>query len=262
MTQTAAIDRSSPLPLYAQVKRRLKAAILTWPSDSDRFHTEQALCAMYSVSRATIRQAVAELEEEGLLKRRQGSGTHVNRGKIDESFSPLTNFSDQWARSGRALKVEILRLEREAPCPAPFADMLDLDPGDKVLLLERFRLSGSMRIVWDQRFIPHGIADGIPRREFARVSLLDVLASRVEFDRGESHIEAALAGEEHAERLDLLPQDPVLIRHLKYFASDGQVVLAGVSVYRADQVRYKLSAPMRKSGSGLEAEIRMSPAAA
>ena len=259
MNQPAAVDRSSPLPLYAQVKRRLKAAILAWPSDSDRFHTEQTLCAMYSVSRATIRQAVAELEEEGLLKRRQGSGTHVNRGKIDESFSPLTNFSDQWARSGRSLKVELLRLDRAAPCPAPFADVLGLAAGTPVLWLERFRLSGSMRIVWDQRFIPLWVAEGIPRRELSRVSLLDVLARRIEFDRGESQIEAGLAGEEHAERLELLPHDPVLIRHLKYFASDGRVVLAGVSVYRADQVRYTLSAPMRRSGTGLTAEIRMNP---
>jgi len=85
-----------------------------------------------------------------------------------------------------------------------------------------------------------------------------VLASKVEFDRGESQIEAGLAGEEHAERLELLPQDPVLIRHLTYFATDGRPVLAGVSVYRADQVRYKLTAPMRNRDSKLKTEIRMS----
>jgi len=253
-----AIDRNSPLPLYAQVKRRLKAKILSWPSESDRFHTEQALCEIYSVSRATIRQAVAELEDEGLLKRRQGSGTHVNRGKIDESFSPLMNFSDQWAQSGRSLKVELLQLERAAACPAMFAETLGLQPGEKVLRLERFRLSGSMRIVWDQRFMPLWVADGIPRRELSRVSLLDALAKRIEFDRGESQIEAGLAGEEHAERLEVLPHDPVLIRHLKYFASDGRAVLAGVSVYRADQVRYTLSAPMQRPGANLKTEIRSS----
>ncbi len=253
----AAIDRASPLPLYAQVKRRLKAMILSWPSETDRFHTEQALCEIYAVSRATIRQAVAELEEEGLLKRKQGSGTHVNRSKIDESFSPFTNFSDQWAQSGRSLKVEIVRLDRSALCPAPFAEMLRLSDGEKVLHLERFRLSGSMRIVWDQRFVPLYVAEGIPSRELSKVSLLDVLSSRVVFDRGESQIEAGLAGEEHAERLELMPQDPVLIRHLNYFATDGRPVLAGVSVYRADQVRYKLSAPMRNLDANLQTEIRM-----
>ena len=257
MTLQHALDRDSPLPLYAQIKRQLRAAIRSWPQDDDRFHTEQALCGIYGVSRATIRQAVAELEEEGLLRRRQGSGTRVVRPKIDESFTPLTSFSQQWARSGRSLKVEMLRLERGVPCPLPFADMLGLPVGAPTTQIERYRLAGTLRIVWDTRCIPESVAAGIPRRDFTKVSLLDALARKVEFDRGESQLEAMLAGEEHAERLDLLPQDPVLMRHLTYFATDGRPVMAGVSVYRADQVRYTLTAPMRGPGADLKPELRL-----
>jgi GntR family transcriptional regulator len=256
-TSPPALDRASPLPLYAQVKRQLRSVILAWPSDNDRFHTEQALCALYGVSRATVRQAVAELEEEGLLRRQQGSGTRVIRPKIDESFSPMTSFSTQWAQSGRSLKVELVRFERALACPAPFAEMLGLPAGAPATCVERFRRSGPMRIVWDRRFVSLAVTTGIARREFARVSLVDVLAHKVEFERGESQLEAGLAGEEHAERLDLLPTDPVLIRHLTYFATDGRPVMAGVSVYRADQVRYTLTAPMREPGADLTAEVRM-----
>lgn len=247
-----AIDRESPLPLYAQVKRRLRAAILAWPAGNDRFHTEHDLCATFGVSRATVRQAVAELESEGLLRRRQGFGTLVNRQKIEESFTPLTNFRDQWASSGRVLKVELHRAERIA-CPAPFAEMLGLAAGEPVLHLERFRLADGVRVAWDSRFIPKALAAGIARREFAKVSLLDVLARKVDFDRGESQLESALAGDEHAERLDVLPGDPVLLRHLIYFSTEDRPVLAGLSVYRADQVRYKVSAPMRGREPGAEA---------
>jgi GntR family transcriptional regulator len=256
MSQAQVLDRESPLPLYAQVKRRLRSTIMSWPSDSNRFHTEQALCRIYGVGRATIRQAIAELEEEGLLRRRQGSGTIVNRPKIDESFSPLTSFTDQWARSGRSLKVELLRLERMAECPRPFSEMLGIETGSPVVHVERFRLSGSIRIVWDQRFIPVDVAKGMPRQKFAKGSLLDVLSKKVEFDRGESHLEAGLAGEDYAELLELLPQDPVLMRHMRYFAVDGKVVMVGLSVYRADQVRYRLTAPMRGAGTELDAEVR------
>ena len=256
MSALHAIDRESPLPLYAQIKRRLRAAILAWPEGDDRFHTEQTLCETYGVSRATVRQAVAELENEGLLSRRRGFGTLVNRQKIEESFLPSTNFRDQWARSGRSLKVELQRVERIA-CPAPFAEMLGLPAGEPVLYLERFRISGAVRVAWDRRFVPKNVAEGIPRREFAKVSLLDVLARNVEFDRGESQLESALAGEEHAERLELLPGDPVLMRHLIYFATDDRPVMAGLSVYRADQVRYKITAPMRGPGMDVNAEVRI-----
>lgn len=256
MTPQLEVDRDSPLPLYAQVKRRLRTAILSWPADSDRFHTEQALCAMYGVSRATIRQATAELEEEGLLRRRQGSGTLVNRRKIDESFPPVMNYYDQWAQSGRPLKVELLELDRSTACPMPFSEMLGLPPDGQVARIQRFRLSGAMRIAWDLRFVPLEMVRGIPRREFVKVSLLDILARKVTLDRVESMLEAGLAGEEYAERLELLAHDPVLVRHLSYFAADGRPVMAGLSVYRADQVRYKLSAPMRGSDTDLKAEVR------
>jgi DNA-binding GntR family transcriptional regulator len=256
MTPPAALDRASPLPLYAQIKRELRAVIRSWPGEDDRFHTEQALCRLYGVSRATIRQAVAELEREGLLHRRQGSGTRVTRPKIDESFTPLTSFDRQWAKSGRALSVELLRVERAVPCPGPYAERLALPEGAPVTQVERYRRAGGLRIVWDARYIPRPIADGIARREFAKVSLVDVLARRVAFDRGESQLEAALAGDEYAERLDLRPQDPVLVRHLTYHAADGRPVMAGVSVYRADQVRYTITAPMRGPGAEVRPALR------
>jgi GntR family transcriptional regulator len=240
----------------------MRTAILSWPSDSDRFHTEQALCAIYGVSRATIRQATAELEEEGLLRRRQGSGTLVNRGKIDESFPPLTSFFDQWAQSGRPLKVELLDLDRATMCPMPFSEMLCRPRDGQVARIQRSRLSGAMRIAWDLRYVPSELVQGVSRREFVKVSLLDVLGRKVKLDRVESLLEASLAGEEYAERLELLPHDPVLVRHLTYFAADGRPVMAGLSVYRADQVRYKLSAPMQDSEAGLKAEIRVAELAA
>ena len=93
----------------------------------DAFHSDHELCAQFGVSRATIRQALAALEAEGLLRRVQGFGTFVNRHKIEESFTPKMDFLDQWARSGRSLRVEILSMG-ESPCPQPFADHLGMAP--------------------------------------------------------------------------------------------------------------------------------------
>jgi len=259
MTDLHSLDRDSPLPLYAQVKRRLQPQIFSWPVESDRFHTDEQLCELFGVSRATVRKALAELETEGLLQRRQGFGTFVNRKKIEESFSAQADFSDQWAESGHSLSVELLHLGHR-PCPAPFAETLQLDPGTEVLYLERFRVAGAMRIAWDRRFIPKPVAQGIARKAFSNVSLLAVLGRKLRFDRGETQIESALAGEDYAERLQLLPNDPVLIRHMAYFATDQAAVMAGVSVYRADQVRYKLSIPMGDPGGNVDAQVRVGTA--
>jgi GntR family transcriptional regulator len=261
VTHLRLLDRDSPLPLYAQVKRRLLQEILAWPSVDDRFHTDQEVCELFGVSRATVRQAFAELEAEGLLRRRQGFGTFVNRQKIEETFSANANFAHQWAQSGRSLKVEPVLCEQVA-CPEPYAGILNLGRTAEVLYIERYRLSGNSRIAWDRRYIPAGVAAGIARAEFRKVSLLDALKRKGPIERGETQIEAALAGEEYAERLGLMPYEPVLIRHMTYFSADQTPLMTGVSIYRADQVRYKVGMPMQVSGVDVDAEIRVGGAAA
>ena len=81
-------------PLLADVVRDgLRRAVITgtWPP-GDRLPNEDALGGQYSVSRATIREAVRGLVEEGYLSRRQGSGTYVTarpllRNSLDTNFS-------------------------------------------------------------------------------------------------------------------------------------------------------------------------------
>src|SRR4051794_1129490 len=116
MMTSVTLNRDSPLPLYAQVKRALQVKLMSWPAENDRFYTDEELQRIFGVSRATVRQALTELEEEGLVRRRQGFGTFVNRDKIEESFAARNDFSSQWAQSGRSLHVANLNVTRR-PCP-------------------------------------------------------------------------------------------------------------------------------------------------
>jgi len=256
MTPSLIINRDSPLPLYAQVKRQLQAEIMSWPLENDRFYTDQELQGIYGVSRATVRQALTALEDEGLVRRQQGYGTFVNRNKIEESFSTLHDFSSQWAQSGRTLRVENLKVTR-MHCPAPFAKMLGIETHTEVVTMERIRVSGNMRIAWDLRFIPVPIAADIAMEEFENISLIDVLRPKVSIDRGDTQIEATLAGEEYAERLRIAPSAAILIREMAYYDASGQAAFSGISVYRADQVRYKFSAQLQMSGGTVEYDVRI-----
>ncbi len=75
------IDRSAPTPLYYQLKQLLKQLIQKGDlRPGDRLPTEQELCARYSISRAPVRQALAELVREGYVIRRAGAGTFVATG--------------------------------------------------------------------------------------------------------------------------------------------------------------------------------------
>jgi multiple sugar transport system substrate-binding protein len=73
------IDRSSPIPIYHQLKTLIRGQIESglW-RPGDRIPTEQELCQLYDISRAPVRQALKELAQEGVLIRRPGLGTFVN----------------------------------------------------------------------------------------------------------------------------------------------------------------------------------------
>jgi GntR family transcriptional regulator len=253
------LDRRSPLPLYAQIKRRLQAMLVAGSYPGERFHSEPELCALFGVSRATIRQAIQALVEEGLLTRVQGHGTFVNRGKFDEAFGPSMNFLDQWARVGRPLRFELRRFAL-APANEHCAAQLGIAPGTRVLAIERVRHSADAVISYDYRYIHPDFALTVGRDAAAAESLLEILSRRVRLARGENRVEAALAGHDGAALLGVAAAAPVLIREMLYTCELGMPVMAGRSLYRADQVRYSFTVTLStvargEPGAELRAEV-------
>src|SRR5688500_19945056 len=103
------LDEASTLPLYQQLQRKLRAAIanrLLGPDDA--LPPERDLAEELAVSRITVRKAIEGLVEEGLLVRRQGSGTFVSN-RVEKNFSKLTSFSEDMRARGRKPRSEIGR---------------------------------------------------------------------------------------------------------------------------------------------------------
>lgn len=237
------IDRTSPLPLYVQLKRRLMGAILSWSDPELRFPTDDELVRQYGLSRHTVRQAVQELVREGHLRRVRGLGTFVSSRKVAEQFTPRMDFIDQWAQSGRPLTQDIERFERR-PADHDIAAAFGVPAGEEVLYIKRLRRGAGIPVSVDHRYIPGWLADGFSRELAARHSLLDLLKRHTPLDHGEIEIEAALADPRAAEELEIMEGDAVLVRWLRYRDTRGRYVLAGRSTLRADQVRYALRVPI------------------
>lgn len=252
--ESLSLDRDSALPLYAQVKRRLQAIIQTETLPDGRFYSDQEVCAMFGVSRFTVRQAIQELVAQGLLRRVQGQGTFVNTDKFDEIFGPQMDFKHQWERSGRPLSF---RLHRYAllPCPEDMAFHLGVGAGQKVLQIERERLGGGATVSYDYRYIHPDFAGSITEPEALQHSLLDLLARRVSLSHAQNRMEAALAGPEMGRLLGVPPSSPVMVRELVYFCKDGLPAMAGRSYSPGKAVRHTFTVAL----SG--AEFGASPAA-
>ncbi len=247
------LDRTSPLPLYAQIKQRLIGLILRWDQPDRRFYSDEQLCAVFCVSRETVRQALAELVQEGLLRRGRGVGTFVSMRKLEERFGPGMDFLRQWETSGVPMQSTLLAFERR-PAGDTIGATLGLGANSIVLFIKRVRAAARMPVAIDYRYIPNDLVADWDETS-ARGSPLHLLWQTVELCKGDFAIEAGAAGPEEIEYLHLGAGAPVLIRNLRYCDIDGRYVMAGHTVHRGDLVRYSLQVSLARASARAEDDL-------
>ncbi|MGI9400617.1 MAG: GntR family transcriptional regulator, partial [Rhizobiaceae bacterium] len=121
-------------PLYTQLSQHIGSAIKNGQlMQGDALPPERELAQISKLSRVTVRKAVQELVREGLVVQKQGSGTSVASvpGKVEQSLSLLTSFSEDMQRRGWTASSKWI--ERGIFSPSPEETMaLGLAPSDKV----------------------------------------------------------------------------------------------------------------------------------
>lgn len=251
------LDHDSPIPLFMQIRLDLLAEILRWPDPAERFHGDNELAERYGVSRMTVRQAIAGLVDEGLLRRRSGQGTFVTERVFIERLDKDLDIAGQYADVGVAQEVRVLSFEFRPPSRAE-TTQLDLDEGHDVLWIIRSRSVGSSPVAVDERLLAGPLA-----REagFCEDNARDAIAGRLRaatsLGRIQWTIGAGVAGDTLAAILLLSPSDAVLERRMTYRDIRGRRVLAGRTVHRADMVRYGFDLDL--DGDGNQPRVLMRP---
>jgi len=132
------LDESSAQPLYQQLQRALRGAIENGAiGPDDALPPERDLAEMLGVSRITVRKAIDELVDDGLLIRKQGSGTFVSN-RVEKNFAKLTSFSEDMRARGR--EPRSVWMNRAAGTVTPEESLtLRSSPGTPVLRFHRIR---------------------------------------------------------------------------------------------------------------------------
>ena len=225
------LDDSSSLPLYQQLQRALRQAIETHVlAPDDALPPERDLAIDFNVSRITVRKAIDGLVSDGLLLRRQGSGTFV-RARVEKNFSKLTSFSEDMRARGRSPRSVWLRKSTGTVTPEE-ALTLRSSPGTPVYRFHRIRFADDAPMALEYATILASCLPAIDAVESSLYAALERAGNRPV--RALQRLRAVLFSAEQAELLQARENDAGLLVERLGFLQDGRAMEFTQSFYRGD----------------------------
>ncbi|MDZ7908605.1 MAG: UTRA domain-containing protein [Gemmobacter sp.] len=191
------LSRVDAVPLYSQLKQRLLAEIGDGTYvEGGLLPTETQLCEIYGVSRITVRRAISELQDEGVLEKRAGKGTFVSVQRIVTSLVKLNGFTETYSAIRADPHNQLLSCET-LPADKATAAALQLAPMTPVLLVRRLIRTRKGPLSVDQSYFELARFPGLAEELHDDVSLYGLLRQKygVELVHSRRHINVRLAGQ-------------------------------------------------------------------
>lgn len=234
------LDRSGPIPLYFQIANHIEGAILdgTLPPGA-RLENEISLGQRLGLSRPTVRRAIQNLVDKGLLVRRRGIGTQVVHGHVTRRVE-LTSLYEDLARDDRRPSTTIV-LHEVVPAAGLVAANLGVEIGSEVLHLKRLRLADGVPLAILENHLPAPFARLSPD-ELLTHGLYQVLRSKgVSIRVARQNIGARRAGLAEGALLEIEGNGPVLTMDRIAYDNSGRAVEYGHHLYRPDLYSFEIT---------------------
>ena len=236
------LDRSTPIPLYFQLKSMILDDIKNNDfAVGDMIPTENELVDYYHISRSTVRQAISALVQEGWLTRKASKGTFVTHPKQESGFiRSFEPFYQQIKRQGKAPRTELIDLNVITPTPE-IAKELQLEPDQKVISMFRRRFADEVPIVTLQNYIPYDLCSFILSYDFRIHSLYELLMSNPETQIASTKtiVSARNATPEDRELMNIKLNSPILCSHTVSTTTQGKIIDYAFSHYRGDMNQFE-----------------------
>jgi len=228
---------STRTPKYWALKQHLLDMLETAPPGTP-IPTERLLAEQYTVSRTTVRQALADLTAEGRLHRVQGKGTFVAEPKLAQRLQ-LSSYTEDMRAQGREPSSRLLELV-ETTAGDDIAKLLGIRSGAKMLRLNRLRLADGEPMALETTHLPYSRFPGLGEVLPDGGSLYAVLREHygVQPERAEETIETELCGPHEAELLGADVGVPMLLLSRHSFDTEGHPLEYVRSIYRGDRYKF------------------------
>lgn len=232
----------SPVPLYSQLKEILRTRILdgTYPPLS-RMPSEAELGKAFDVSRITVRQALGDLQKEGLIFKIHGKGTFVAKPKAFQNVSTLQGLGESMTQRGYEV-INRLRSFKTVPANAQVAERLQVVEGENVVQIKRARLVNRELVSLEITWLPEHVGKRLEKADLVSRDIFLILENDCALPLGHADlaIDAILADAELARALEVEEGSPVMRIERLTHTADGAPLDYEHLYYRGDAFQYRL----------------------
>jgi GntR family transcriptional regulator len=228
------------VPLYGKVEGVLASEIARGVlRPGDRLPSEDQLLARFAVSRITVRRAIQNLIQRGIVEIRRGHGTYVLAPKISQELTRLTGFVEDMAVHGRKASARVVSKDVVA-ADSTVAHQLRISKGTYVMRIERVRLADSIPMSFDETYLPLDVGKRIVRNDLRIKPIFTLLEEEygIPLSEAEYVLEAAAASKHVAEALAVSEGSPIFRIERTSFTKMGQPIDYEILSYRADLIRF------------------------
>jgi len=231
----------SPVPLHTQIRETLRHYILDgrWPPHT-QIPSESQMMSSFGVSRITIRQALGDLQKEGLIFKIIGKGSFVAKPKVFQSLSRLQGFGEAMSPAGYETCSKLLSARETEASPA-VAQRFSLKPGSRVFEIQRLRYLNREPISVDVSYFLLDIGRRLVQEDLVTRDIFMILENDYGLDltHADLQIEAICADEFLARQLGIAEGAPLLRMERMTHAGDTPVDFEFL-YYRGDAFQYRL----------------------
>lgn len=240
------------VPKHVEVRFEL-LDVIEEAAPGDRLPSEAELCERFGVSRITVRRAVDELVNEGMLVRRQGVGTFVavpSANVAKENISQeIQGFYRQQAEAGFMVTSEVMEQRVIAASPS-ISMQLDLRPGAPVLVLKRKRMVNDRVHQYVVTYLDHEKYPDLMDTDFTHGSLYDTLRKHYGVRLYKNILTAQIveSDAEVSSALDIRLETSLLALDSIVYGVDGRPVASGRAYHApgSGAVTFTLQAELEK----------------
>ncbi|MFC5750927.1 GntR family transcriptional regulator [Actinomadura rugatobispora] len=233
------VGEPEPATTKRRAVRRELLAMLEGLEVGDALPSERRLAAELGVSRPTLRAAIDELAAQGLLDRRQGSGTYVAERKIAVALT-MSSFTEDMIRRGMRPGGRVLSFRTET-AGAKIGRRLSISPMEEVFTIRRLRLADGATMAIETLYLPRALVPELRREDLEGRSFYTLLREHgIVLASGRETIEPTVTTAEEAEVLGVPVHAPAFLFERVSHTEEGRPVEYVRSLYRGDRYRLEL----------------------